>query len=136
MPDPFLHPAPLRLRTVVLRHDLPDGSGHWDWLIARSPDPSSTLVSFRLNHPFDDEACSGFEAERIADHRGAYLDYEGPVRNARGRVKRTASGLARIDLDSPDRFEVELELGGASGRWIAVKTHGATWRFTRQGVVR
>ena len=40
--------------------------------------------------------------ERLADHRIAYLDYEGPVNNDRGQVTRIAGGTFQLDAYSGD----------------------------------
>ncbi|MFT5422297.1 MAG: hypothetical protein ACI89L_000054 [Phycisphaerales bacterium] len=126
-PEPMPEPEPGRW--CLLRHDLPDGSWHLDLLIAPGPesepepdfDPARPLFTLRLpgqtlplpNHP----DCQGFQAERIADHRAVYLDYEGPVSGGRGRVTRLASGTAGEfstgdggrDGSEDGPFEVELE---------------------------
>jgi hypothetical protein len=79
--------------TVQLRHDLPDGSSHIDWLIDLDPVREGSLATFRLERRVDD-LCAGevLTAERLADHRRLYLDYEGPVSDGRGVVRRLASG--------------------------------------------
>jgi hypothetical protein len=73
-------------RFVILRHELPQGSSHWDvmleadaalltWSIAELPAYGQTVV-----------------AKRLADHRQMYLDYEGPISGDRGHVCRWDSG--------------------------------------------
>lgn len=39
---------------------------------------------------------AGDELIRLADHRSAYLDYEGPVSDNRGRVRRIAAGACDV----------------------------------------
>jgi hypothetical protein len=81
------------LLTVLLRHELPDGSWHVDWLIAT--DATSRLITFRLPRRVD-EITGGeqIRAERLADHRRLYLDHEGPLPgpSQRGTVRRLAHG--------------------------------------------
>lgn len=73
---------------MVLRHTLPDGSSHFDWLIDRPGAPR--VPTFRCDaSPASAEA---FDADRLPDHRRIYLEYEGPISGDRGRVDRVASG--------------------------------------------
>ena len=80
-------------RTVQLLHELPDGSSHVDWMIARDPVGQEPLISFRLQQRID-ELLPGqrVSAERIADHRPAYLEYEGPISDDGGSVRRLTWG--------------------------------------------
>ena len=82
--------------TVQLRHELPDGSSHVDWMLARDPLGRVPLVTFRLPGRVDElgpGADGGImRAERIADHRPSYLTHEGPVSRGRGVVRRLRSG--------------------------------------------
>lgn len=90
-------------RTVLLRHALPDGSVHWDWLI-QPPDAATSdpVPTFRLEHSFaNTPGADGIRAERIADHRPMYLDYEGPVSRNRGMVRRVWEGRV-LALDASD----------------------------------
>lgn len=88
------------LPTVILRHTLPDGSFHHDWMIARPGGPDAGLVTFRLDQEAAAVLCGpvGGEAivERLADHRRKYLTFEGPVPGDRGEVRREASGTTTI----------------------------------------
>ncbi len=97
--------------TVLLRHDLPDGTSHVDWMIA--PDGMNgrdLLVTFRVAGRIDELTAGGrLDARRLGDHRRTYLTYEGPVPNARGTVRRLASGVVvswRRDLD---RWHMEID---------------------------
>ncbi len=83
----------LDLATVLLRHVLPDGSAHFDWLIQPTSQPETPLASFRLATRLDTlKSGQWLQALRIADHRAAYLSYEGPISGNRGTVRRIASG--------------------------------------------
>lgn len=85
------------LRFVVLRHTKPDGSWHFDWMIEirRSAGPGDrSLLTFRTTAvPTETPA---FEAERIADHRAHYLDFQGDIGQGRGRVTRIVAGRAEL----------------------------------------
>ncbi len=75
---------------VILRHSLPDGSSHYDWLFDYYPNP----IAPSLNHP-NDLALLAFrssqrpdettlpdhpvQAVQLPSHRRLYLTYEGPL---------------------------------------------------------
>lgn len=93
-------------RTVLLRHSLPDGSVHWDWLFQR-PDATAKdlLPTFRLEHPFNEtlgETEASIRAQPIGDHRPYYLDYEGEVSGNRGQVRRVWEGRVVALEEAPD----------------------------------
>lgn len=48
------------------------------------------------------------EAERLADHRKAYLDYEGPLSDGRGQVTRWDAGTYEIVRDQGDSLMIKL----------------------------
>ncbi|MCH2134284.1 MAG: hypothetical protein MK116_11085 [Phycisphaerales bacterium] len=77
--------------TVQLRHELPDGSWHIDWMLAR--DETSKLVTLRLPGRLDRlETGSTVEGDFLDHHRRRYLQYEGPLSDNRGHVQRVAAG--------------------------------------------
>ncbi|WP_437184891.1 DNA polymerase ligase N-terminal domain-containing protein [Planctomicrobium sp. SH668] len=76
-------------RFVILEHDWP--YRHWDLLI----EAGGILRAWRLKE-FPDLNCE-IPCEAIADHRVMYLNYEGPVSNDRGSVKRVESGNCEED---------------------------------------
>lgn len=93
-------------RAVLLRHDTPDGQGHFDLLIElperlRAPDAGErTLVAFRTDARIDLlEPGQRAEAQRLPNHRALYLEFEGDLTLGRGRVARVASAICeRLDL--------------------------------------
>ena len=112
------------MRTVLLRHTLPDASAHLDWMIETAPD--AALVTFRLTSPM---GAGPFEAERIGDHRRAYLDYQGPVSGGRGEVARVASGEATLHADEPDLLDLTLDWGTGPTRLVGRPAVPPAWRF-------
>ncbi len=83
----------LPLATVLLRHELPDGSWHVDWMVAQDRAAEARLITFRLPRRLDELAAGeSIQAERLEDHRAAYLEYQGPVSGGRGSVSRLRSG--------------------------------------------
>lgn len=129
----------------VLRHDLPGGAWHYDWLLARTreADPDERdLIAFRTGESPTDAAIEAFEAVRLADHRRMYLTYEGvlpadPAGQGRGRVRRVDSGECRIVLEAPQRLSVLLTGIGSPALW---QGHGqgdskgtdGVWMFRRE----
>ncbi|NBO91829.1 MAG: hypothetical protein EBV06_05895 [Planctomycetia bacterium] len=71
-------------RFVLLKHNHP--FLHWDLML----EVEESLWTWRLDRPprYHDTQF----AERIADHRKIYLDYEGPISGGRGEVRREVSG--------------------------------------------
>lgn len=117
---------------VLLRHDLPDGTWHWDWLLEpraqdapfrrTTDDPDErSLISFRVAATLgedwrpDDPGTPAFTAEILPPHRRRYLTFEGDIGPgadgvSRGRVKRVAwdpTGVAFLQL-GPDRCDISL----------------------------
>ena len=108
------------LPTVQLRHELPDGSHHIDWLLGQDPDGSRPLISFRIDQPVSDlKEGQSLTALRIADHRPAYLEYEGPVSPNRGIVRRLCRGRVLAWRKPEDgRWELEIVWKTESGSEI------------------
>jgi hypothetical protein len=126
------------LRTVVLRHDLPNGSFHYDWMLERPAGPRGAggaderrLMTFRTGVRPDDPASSGFEAERIGDHRVAYLTFEGELSGGRGAVSRVAEGVYEADEMLADTLHVVVKFAGVASREIVGRrTDREIWRFS------
>lgn len=112
------------MRMVLLLHELPEGTRHFDWLVEQ---PGAVgLLSFRVA---DRIGASGFDAERIADHRREYLSYEGEVSGGRGRVQRVAEGTVdRVEI-SEVRVAVSGWLGSSQVRMVGRRIEGVRWRF-------
>ena len=101
-----------RRPTVLLRHTLPDGSHHFDWLLARDAD--GPLLTFRLQTDISSDG-GRFEGLLLPDHRRAYLEYEGPISRNRGHVIRVAQGACEVISESPDQIEIWAKLGVRRG---------------------
>lgn len=120
--------------SVVLRHTLPDGTAHLDWMIEQA-DAAAGLMTFRLGLDADLRVPSSIRAERIGEHRRDYLTYEGAVSGGRGHVERVARyGVAELE-ESESRVQVILELaqGGGRMKWTGEIEIGPHWKFV--GVV-
>jgi len=134
-------------RTVLLRHELPDGSWHFDWLLEHTDHPDPLLAAFRVWVPV--HSTGAFEAQRMQDHRALYLEYEGPLSQGRGSVVRVQTGACKILVDAPRAFIAEAAFGdgpllryegeatGALGDGMAgdmVDMVESTWRFFSRGI--
>jgi hypothetical protein len=117
-------------RTVLLRHDQPDGSWHVDWLIDVPGDNQDRVPTFRMpKSPLSGER--DLLAERLDDHRRHYLDYEGDIGGGRGRVSRLASGVVLSAEGWPGATVLIVDLGDGPVQWRAVPGAGREWRFTQ-----
>jgi hypothetical protein len=100
--------------TVVLLHELPDGSSHLDWML-RAPDAAS-LMTYRMTNRVDQMAAGGVAgATRLPDHRLAYLEQEGRVSRGRGTVRRLARGRVldrTLSCNAMGAFRVLIEWSG------------------------
>ncbi|MGL4552565.1 MAG: DNA polymerase ligase N-terminal domain-containing protein [Gemmataceae bacterium] len=91
-------------RFVLLHHDHP--SPHYDLML----EAGDALWTWRLARP---PGAVPQPAERIADHRQMYLDYDGPVSGGRGEVRRESAGTFEWVEREEGRVVVRLEGGGA-----------------------
>jgi len=93
-------------RFVILHHSAPDGE-HWDLMI----ETGEKLATWRLGeNPCESDRWRTIDAERIADHRKVYLEYEGPLTGDRGSVTRVDAGTCQL-----------------------LSTDAAAWRFQAEG---
>jgi hypothetical protein len=120
---------PMLTRTVVLRHDLPDGQWHYDWLLQRATDPAGPLTTFRIGELPTFPGVECLPAQRLPDHRHAYLDYEGPVSGDRGTVARVLSGTCSWHADTPGFVEFTADFGSGPKRWRARPIGESAWRI-------
>jgi len=111
-------------RYVILRHDLPAQAGrglHWDLMLEQD----GTLKTWALdNEPLVSQSIRAIE---LADHRTAYLAYEGPVSDGRGEVSRWDHGTYEVRRWEEDR--VAIVLNGQRGCWYvtASRIDSTSW---------
>jgi hypothetical protein len=109
------------VRYVVLSHEGIDPP-HFDLMFEVEPG-SELLATWRSDHwPIE----SGDYLDRLPDHRRHYLDYEGPISDNRGYVRRIASGLLFLG----SRGELGLVDGwfADTGVEISLMDEGDAWR--------
>ncbi len=108
-------------RFVILRHEFPHGSdpsSHWDIMF----EERGVLLTWACHCRPDSKAVGA--ARQLADHRLAYLDYEGPVSGDRGTVTRWDEGTYRASDSTADRWAVELHGKRLAGRLVlSLKDH-------------
>ena len=108
---------------VLLWHsDGPIGD-HVDWLCATDARGDATLQTWRLVDRLD-ALVEGQEidATPLPLHRSRYLDYEGPLSDGRGTVRRLAAGII---LDAP----IPIARGSFSLRWTSGPEAGRRQRI-------
>lgn len=96
-------------RLVVQRHELPDGTHHFDLML----EWGDVLRTWS----YEAMPRAGVDAKRIFDHRRTYLEFEGPIDGgARGSVRIVARGEYEVVLDAPDRVVFDAR-GDVVGRF-------------------
>lgn len=89
---------------VLLRHDLPDGSHHFDFMVQLNGPRKKTggLHTWRVTdliHQLQiNDGGAFFWAEPLGEHREAYLTFEGDIGGGRGTVTRVAEGLVHVPM--------------------------------------
>lgn len=93
-------------RFVILHHQLPENSeraSHWDLMLEQG----DTLRTWALDRPLAPDSETPCRA--LADHRLAYLDYEGPVSGNRGTVARVERGEYATLEETANSLRVRLK---------------------------
>jgi hypothetical protein len=89
----------------VIQHHTGHGPEHWDLMLEDGP----VLATWQLSRPPIPGDAGGTEAIRIADHRKAYLTYEGPVSGDRGQVTIHEAGVFATCERSGDSWTFRLQ---------------------------
>jgi len=99
-------------KTFVIHVHSGQGPLHYDLML----ETAGALATWRLERcPADLAPGARAEAKRLADHRAAYLTYEGPVSGDRGWVTRLDGGTCRLLRAEADRWTVEFAGGRLRG---------------------
>lgn len=116
---------------VILEHTVPDGGSHLDWMVEDADlDGEHRLRTWRVSGRPD--RCDQFGAERIGDHRAAYLWFEGDIGGGRGRVTRIAEGnVVRLELTDSDALVGVAWRDGSQSLHRGICVGGDRWEFTR-----
>ncbi len=138
-------------RFVLLRHECPAEfakSSHWDfmleadgvlmtWELRRLP--SSWLAALQQRAVSSPTTAPALQqravsspttapAIRLADHRLAYLDYEGPLSGDRGSVRCVDRGTFLVVKECSERLVVELQGSILSGS-VTLLQQGNSWEI-------
>lgn len=95
------------------------------WSLAALPRSWAAALGFDGG----DDAADTVAATRLADHRLAYLDYEGPVSNDRGEVWRCDRGEGQWLGASPARIQLELQGAAIGGCVLLTLVEGVEWEL-------
>ena len=106
-------------RYVILDHDWP--TRHWDLFL----EEGDALLAWRLLG--EPRLGATVPAERLADHRKLYLDYEGPVSGDRGAVTRWDAGTFEWIERSTEALELSVNGAKLVGRLRLVR-EGDHWK--------
>lgn len=127
---------------VILLHQLPDGTRHFDWLVQRfQPAPghrppldpeAKELLSYRVVERIDHHSAGFFIADRIADHRNKYLEVtRAEISGGRGIVQKVAAGIVRRVEEMPGAVSIRGKFaGGAEYMWAGMQKDNV-WEFQR-----
>ena len=115
-------------RYVLLRHDTPADQArpvHWDLMLERD----GVLWTWALGE--QPQSKHRLLGERLADHRIAYLEYEGPISGDRGEVRRITSGEFEFQHVAQDRIELRIHSGELPGQVELVRqAESQRWNVT------
>jgi hypothetical protein len=106
-------------RFAILRHDTPQGR-HFDFLIEQE----GVLKTWSLPKP--PQLGFEIEAQPLADHRLAYLDYEGPISGDRGSVTRWDAGTYSTKNRTETIWEIDIRGNRFSGQVMIDESKGRT----------
>ncbi len=113
-------------RYVILHHEMPPDSvraTHWDFLVEQG----DVLRAWAL--PESPRPGAVFVATQLADHRLAYLTYEGPISGGRGHVSRWDAGTCHWREDAPERVILDVRGTHLEGRVTLQAVDPPAWSF-------
>ncbi len=113
------------MRFVIHMHS-GNGPTHWDLMLQ----DAEALATWQLAQAPALQPGQAMPAKRLADHRTAYLTYEGPVSGDRGEVKRFDEGEYITLARAADRWEVTFEGNMLAGRY-ELAGRGDEWTLKR-----
>ena len=106
------------------------GPVHYDLMLDRG----ESLATWQLSaSPVDLAAGGQLPARRLADHRRAYLTYEGPLSGGRGQVAIVDRGTYEPRSIRKDRWRVQLTGSQIAGQFELVRgdKDEDVWAFVR-----
>lgn len=110
---------------VILEHNY--RGVHWDFML----EWGDVLRTWALAEP--PQAGHSIRATPLADHRLAYLEYEGPVSGDRGAVKRWDGGTYLLLEQRDDCVALRMEGKSCLGTVTLTREEGSdAWHFVLQ----
>jgi hypothetical protein len=114
----------------VIQHHTGYGPEHWDLML----EDGDTLATWQLSRPPTPGDAGPIEAIRIADHRKAYLTYEGPVSGSRGQVTIHEAGTYATCERGGDSWTFQLQGRQLNGLFMLRRVakspdRGERWEF-------
>ena len=119
--------VPESARYVILEHRTGGWNGredHWDVMLEQSDGLLTWASPPFLSGP------SQWSVQLLAPHRSVYLDYEGPISENRGCVRRLDRGHFAVVGRHSDRISLEWVGPVFAGRWDWVVADGQ-WSMVR-----
>jgi hypothetical protein len=114
---------------VILLHT-DHGPDHYDLMV----ECGESLSTWRVGrNPLELNAGDSCPAVRLADHRKAYLAYEGPVSRGQGEVRRVERGTCELVEEHEARQQLRLTGHAFDGAFELRPVHGDEWELRRLG---
>ncbi len=104
----------------VIQHHTGHGPEHWDLML----EDGDVLATWRLERPPSTDDDRPIPAVRIADHRKAFLTFEGPTRTGRGCVAIHRDGTFQTLHRTDDAWAFELQGDQLGGAFILERSEG------------
>ncbi len=117
-------------RFVLLYHQCPPHLGtpsHWDLMLEQG----ETLATWRLLE-LPSPMAALVPAVKLADHRVAYLDYEGSLSGDRGDVQRVDAGSYESIESTAIRWAIHFDGQLLSGPAVLELRDGDEWTLSLQ----
>ena len=116
---------------VILRHELFKHDGredHWDLMLREQDQLLTWAIDQNPLQATVATVATVSTGQRLADHRLEYLDYEGPISNDRGHVKRVARGIFEWqEKENLQNWTIVLQTQG--GKWSCTLVDGSQFKF-------
>jgi hypothetical protein len=114
-------------RFVLLRHT-GHGPVHFDLMIAHG----TALATWQFaDSPTLLAPGATLPCRQLAEHRMAYLDYEGPVGGERGQVQRAAAGTCTLHSATATDWDFDLDGPTLHGKFRLRCGPNAAWSLTK-----
>lgn len=114
-------------RFVLLRHEVPPEFGrpsHFDLMLQSG----SSLLTWEIDQVPPSQ--QSLNAVQLPNHRLLYLDYEGPISDNRGVVRRVDQGRCDVEHQTVDRVIAHIVGQALGGSILFDRVNLEQWRLT------